>query len=127
MITLPAGFPILTTIDSLNGGDGNAARNKETLSKMKPTAFLINTSRGPVFVEEDVAEALHQNRLAGVGVDVLCQEPPKDGSPLLTAPNCVITPHLAWASVEARTRCVQGVYENIKAFLAGEPKNVVNP
>lgn len=98
--------------------------NKETLSKMKPTAFLINTSRGPVFVEEDVAEALHQNRLAGVGVDVLCQEPPKDGSPLLTAPNCVITPHLAWAAKETRQRLIDWAAENLQAYLRGEPQNL---
>lgn len=98
--------------------------NRDTLAKMKPTAFLLNTSRGPVFNEEAVANALHQNRLAGVGVDVLCQEPPKDGSPLLTAPNCVITPHLAWAAKETRQRLIDWAADNLQAFLQGTPKNL---
>ncbi|MGN0468255.1 MAG: D-2-hydroxyacid dehydrogenase, partial [Acutalibacteraceae bacterium] len=78
--------------------------NSQFLSKMKKTAYLINTSRGPVINETDLANALEKGEIAGAGVDVLCQEPPKNGSPLIGAKNCVITPHIAWASYETRAR-----------------------
>lgn len=98
--------------------------NSHTLAQMKPTAFLINTSRGPVLKEEDVAQALKEGKLAGVGVDVLCEEPPKNGSPLIGAPNCVITPHIAWAAKETRERLITWAADNLCAFLEGHPQNL---
>lgn len=99
---------------------------KEQLSLMKPTAFLINTSRGGLVDSAALADALNSGRLAGAGLDVLEQEPPLPSDPLLSAKNCVITPHIAWASQEARRRLVDAVAENLKAFQQGSPKNVVN-
>ncbi len=98
--------------------------NKTTLALMKPTAFLINTSRGPLVLEEDLAAALNAGRLAGAGLDVLSVEPPSS-NPLLSARNCLITPHMAWATKEARSRLMGLAVENITAFLAGNPTNVV--
>jgi glycerate dehydrogenase len=100
--------------------------NKEALAKMKPGAILINTSRGPVLNERDVADALADGRLGGLGADVLSMEPPKSDNPLLRAPNCLLTPHIAWASREARARLLEAAAENIRAFIAGNPINVVN-
>lgn len=99
--------------------------NAERLARMKPTAFLINTSRGPLIVEEDLAEALHGHRLAGAAVDVLSTEPPPPDNPLLTAPNCLITPHLAWASAAARRRLIDIAAGNLRAWIEGRPVNVV--
>lgn len=96
------------------------------LSLMKPTAFLINTSRGAVVDSRALADALNAGRLAGAGLDVMEQEPPRADDPLLTAKNCVITPHIAWASREARERLVAAVAENLRAFQADAPQNVVN-
>jgi glycerate dehydrogenase len=93
---------------------------------MKPTAFLINTSRGPVVNERDLADALNSGRIAGAGLDVLSTEPPKADNPLLGAKNCFITPHFAWATRAARERLMKTVVENVRAFLAGRPQNVVN-
>lgn len=101
----------------------NAAR----LARMKPSAFLINTSRGPLVVEKDLADALNAGDLAGAGLDVLSAEPPPPDNPLLCAKNCLITPHLAWATRAARTRLMNVVIENVRAFLSGQPQNVVNP
>ena len=111
----------------------NAPLNKETenivninlISKMKKTAFLINTSRGGVIVEKDLAYALNNDIIAGAGLDVLSKEPPSADNPLLTAKNCYITPHFAGNTLEARTRLMHKVYENIKAFLEGNPINVL--
>ena len=111
----------------------NAPLNKETenivnidlLSKMKKTAFLINTSRGGVIVEKDLAYALNNNIIAGAALDVLSKEPPTEDNPLLTAKNCYITPHFAGNTLEARTRLMHKVYENIKSFLEGNPINVL--
>jgi glycerate dehydrogenase len=100
--------------------------NSASLSKMNPSCFLINTSRGPLVVEEDLADALNQGRLAGAGLDVLSIEPPPASSPLLHAKNCIITPHIAWATREARTRLINTAIANLKAFLDGHPVNVVN-
>ena len=100
--------------------------NAQRLGLMKPNAFLINTSRGPLIVEQDLADALNADRIAGAGLDVLSVEPPPPDNPLLTAKNCLITPHIAWASRAARERLLAIVVENIRAFLAGEAKNVVN-
>ena len=95
------------------------------LSRMKPTAFLINTSRGPLLDEEAVAAALNTGSLAGAGLDVLAAEPPERGNPLLHAKNCFITPHIAWATREARARLFAIAAGNIQAFLQGRPRNVV--
>lgn len=99
---------------------------KETIAKMKDGAIVLNTGRGPLIVEQDVADALESGKLYGVGVDVAETEPiPKD-SPLLTAKNCVITPHIAWAPWEARKRLLDIAVGNVKAFLSGKPVNAVN-
>ena len=100
--------------------------NRENIAKMKPGALLINTARGPILNEQDVADALASGRLGGCAVDVLSAEPPAANNPLLSAPNCIITPHIAWASREARGRLLSIAAENIRAFLAGSPQNVVN-
>ncbi len=97
----------------------------DLLALMKPTAYLINTSRGILLNEIDVAQALNAGKLAGAGLDVLSVEPPKTDNPLLTAQNCVLTPHIAWASYEARVRLMQGVVANLKAFQNGTPVNAV--
>jgi glycerate dehydrogenase len=100
----------------------NAAR----LARMKPSAFLINTSRGPLVNEQDLADALNTGRIAGAGLDVLAVEPPKPNNPLLTARNCVITPHIAWATRSARGRLLQATIDNLDAYAAGAAQNVVN-
>ncbi len=99
--------------------------NIRTLSLMKPTAFLINTARGGLINEQDLADALNNKVIGGAGLDVLTQEPPSAINPLLTAKNCYITPHQAWASFEARQRLMDLAVENVKAFLAGNPINEV--
>ncbi len=100
--------------------------NAATLARMKPSAFLINTSRGPLVMEQDLADALNAGRIAGAGVDVLSLEPPTAANPLLTARNCLVTPHIAWATKEARGRLMQTALENLAAFQQGVPRNVVN-
>ena len=101
--------------------------NGDTLKRMKPGALLINTSRGGLIDEQAVAEALATGQLGGYGADVMTIEPPTSGNPLLHAPNAYITPHIAWATKAARQRLLDICIENIKAFLAGAPQNVVNP
>ena len=96
------------------------------LATMKRSAFLINTGRGPLVVEADLADALNHGIIAGAGLDVLSIEPPSASNPLLTAKNCIITPHIAWATKEARERLLKATVENVTAFLSGSPKNVVN-
>lgn len=100
--------------------------NADFLSKMKKSAFLINTSRGPVVNENDLAAALNSGEIAGAGLDVLSAEPPKDGNVLIGEKNCFITPHIAWASFEARSRLMSIFTKNVEAFVKGEPINVVN-
>ncbi len=100
--------------------------NAKHLAMMKKEAFLVNTSRGPVADEQALADALNAGQIAGAAVDVLAQEPPANGSPLLNAKNCIITPHLAWATREARIRLNQIALENVKTFLVGTPVNVVS-
>ena len=100
--------------------------NKESLKLMKKSAFLLNTSRGPIIVDEDLADALNNDGIAGAGIDVLSAEPPPKGNPLFTAKNCIITPHIAWATKEARARLMQTTISNLTAFLEGKPVNVVN-
>lgn len=99
--------------------------NRERLSLMKPTAILINTGRGPLLDEQAVADALTEGHLYAVGVDVLTEEPPRKGSPLITAPRCYITPHIAWASAAARRRLISIATSNVAAFLRGEPQNCI--
>jgi glycerate dehydrogenase len=93
---------------------------------MKPTAFLLNTSRGPLVDQSALAEALNSGRIAGAAMDVLAKEPPPADNPLLTARNCILTPHLAWATRAARSRLMKIAVENVRAFLQGKPQNVVN-
>lgn len=100
--------------------------NEDTLSLMKPTAFLINTARGGLIDEKALSDALKNNRLAGAGLDVLSEEPPKNNNPLINIPNCIITPHIAWASIDARMRLYKETLRNIKCFLEGKPRNVIN-
>jgi len=100
--------------------------NAASLARMKPTALLINTSRGPLVVEQDLADALNSGHLAGAAVDVLSVEPPPPDNPLLLARNCIVTPHIAWATREARTRLLDTAIANLRAFLEGHPVNVVN-
>lgn len=100
--------------------------NKSTIGKMKKSAILINTGRGALINEKDLADALNSGRIAGAGLDVLSTEPPKAENPLLTAKNCYITPHIAWATKEARQRLMQIAAQNLKAFINGTPQNIVN-
>lgn len=100
--------------------------DKSFLSKMKKSAFLINTSRGGVINENDLADALNSGKIAGAGLDVLSTEPPKGGNVLIGAKNCLITPHIAWANVEARTRLFNIFLKNVESFVGGTPINVVN-
>ena len=100
--------------------------NAERLSLMKPSAVLINTSRGPLVDERALADALNAQRIAGAGLDVLAVEPPPADHPLLTAKHCYITPHIAWATQSARQRLLDIVVANVRAFLAGRPQNVVH-
>jgi len=100
--------------------------NAEALKLMKAGALFINTARGGLVDDAALAAALHEGRIAGAGLDVLgSEEPPDPGNPLLTAPNCVITPHIAWATPEARGRCVAEAAANLKAFQRGEPRNAI--
>ena len=99
--------------------------NKVTLKMMKPTAILINTGRGPLVDDQAVADALSEGRLAAFCADVLTQEPPRSDNPLLGEPNAFITPHIAWATKEARTRLLQTAIANVRAFISGMPQNTV--
>jgi glycerate dehydrogenase len=100
--------------------------NAVRLAQMKPTAFLINTARGGLVNEADLANALNAGRLAGAGLDVLSVEPPPATNPLLRAKNCIVTPHIAWATRNARARLMSVAAENVRAWLRGQPQNVVN-
>jgi glycerate dehydrogenase len=100
--------------------------NSELISKMKPNAVLINTARGGLINEADLAAALNQDQIAGALLDVVSAEPIADDNPLLKAKNCVLTPHLAWTAIEARKRLMQTTADNIAAFIAGKPINLVN-
>lgn len=100
--------------------------NSKSLALMKPSAYLINTGRGGLVNEQDLADALREGHLAGAGVDVLSTEPPKTDNPLLTVPRCIVTPHIAWATFESRKRLMQLAADNIAAFQGGSPINVVS-
>lgn len=92
---------------------------------MKPTSILINTGRGPLVDEQALADALNQGRIRAAGVDVLTEEPPHKDNPLIGAKNCSITPHIAWATAEARKRLLTIAIENVKAFAEGKPQNTI--
>ena len=100
--------------------------NQSTIALMKKTALIINTARGPIINENDLADALNQGSIGGAALDVLSKEPPVKDNPLLTSKNCIITPHIAWATVEARSRLMQGTVDNVRGFSQGKPINVVN-
>ena len=98
----------------------------ETISKMRDGVIVINTARGLLVNEQDVTDALTSGKMRGFASDVLAKEPPVNGSPLFGAPNCIITPHIAWAPIESRKRLMNTAIENVRAFLSGEPQNKVN-
>ena len=100
--------------------------NARRLGMMKPTAILINTGRGPLINEQDLADALNSGKIYAAGVDVLSTEPPCADNPLLTAKNCYITPHIAWATIEARERLMNIAISNLQAYITGKPENIVN-
>lgn len=100
--------------------------NKDTIAKMKDGVMIINTSRGPLVVEQDLCDALNSGKVAGAAVDVVSAEPIAENNPLLSAKNCIITPHIAWAPIESRSRLMNTAVENLAAFLNGTPINVVN-
>ena len=100
--------------------------NRDLLSKMKKTAYLINTARGGLVNEQDLADALESGQLAGASVDVVSAEPIRKDNPLFSARNCNITPHIAWAAQAARQRLMKTTAENVAAYQKGEPVNVVN-
>jgi glycerate dehydrogenase len=105
--------------------DNKAFVNKELLGLAKPSAFLINTSRGGLINERDLAQLLQQNKIAGAALDVLTTQPPEKNNPLIGLPNCIITPHNAWISAEARSRIMETTLQNLQAFIKGTPQNVV--
>ena len=100
--------------------------NRDSIGKMKDGVILINNSRGPLIVENDLASALREGKVAAAAVDVVSSEPIRADNPLLSAPNCLITPHISWAPKESRQRIMDGTAENIRAFLSGQPVHVVN-
>ncbi len=106
--------------------DNKSFINPQRLAMMKPNAFLINTSRGLLVDEKALADALNSEMIGGAGLDVLSSEPPKPDNPLLTAKNCFITPHIAWATHAARKRLMEIAIDNVRSFIEGKPKNIVN-
>lgn len=100
--------------------------NRSLLERMKTSAFLINTARGALVNEGDLSDALNHGKIAGAAIDVLSSEPPAKDNPLLAARNCIITPHMAWAALEARRRIMKTTVDNVRSFLAGDPVNVVS-
>ncbi|PTL38376.1 D-2-hydroxyacid dehydrogenase [Alkalicoccus saliphilus] len=100
--------------------------NKQSIEKMKKGVMIINTSRGPLINEEDLAAALNEGKVGGAALDVVSKEPIEENNPLLTAPNCIITPHISWGTKEARERLLNISVENVKSFLESQTQNVVN-
>ncbi len=126
-VTLPEVFKLsdFVSINCPLTPDNKGFVNGDLLEMMKPSAFLVNTGRGPLINEDDLADFLNSNKIAGAGLDVLSTEPPKTDNPLLKAKNCYITPHIAWATFEARTRLMNIAVQNLKAFIEGAPQNMV--
>jgi glycerate dehydrogenase len=100
--------------------------NKETIAKMKNNVMILNSSRGPLIVEEDLMEALNSGKVGGAAVDVVSEEPMKTDNPLLKAKNCIITPHIAWAPKETRQRLMNIAVDNLRSYVKGQPGNIVN-
>jgi glycerate dehydrogenase len=100
--------------------------NKDTIMKMKDGVIILNNSRGGLINEYDLAEALHSGKVYGAGLDVVAMEPIAKDNPLLSAPNCFITPHISWAALDTRRRLIRFAIENVKQYLAGNPINIVN-
>jgi glycerate dehydrogenase len=105
--------------------DNKGFINRQRLAMMKPNAFLINTSRGPLIDEKALADALNSEMIADAGLDVMSAEPPKPDNPLLSAKNCFITPHIAWGTRAARERLMKIAIDNVRSFIEGKPKNMV--
>ena len=133
---LPSGISKRTLAELLTGSDVVSLHcpltpdthhliNSETIQKMKSSVILINTGRGPLVNDQDVADALRGNRLRAYCADVLSEEPPRGDNPLLQCENAFITPHIAWATEEARSRLIAVAIDNVKAFVEGKPQNVV--
>jgi glycerate dehydrogenase len=116
----------VVTLNCPQTADNEGFVNSGLLSAMKPSAFLINVARGGLVNESDLARSLHERRIAGAGLDVVAHEPMLADNPLLTAPNCIFTPHIAWASLAARRRLMGTVAANVASYLSGAPINVVN-
>jgi glycerate dehydrogenase len=116
----------ILTLNASMSAENQGFINTQTLKMMKPAALLINTARGGLVVETDLKQALENGIIAGAGLDVLSVEPPSEGSILLGVKNCIVTPHIAWASFEARQRLMGLALKNVKSFLKGAPINVVN-
>jgi glycerate dehydrogenase len=114
------------TLHCLQTAENTGMVNRDLLRLMKPSAFFINAARGGLVVEQDLADALNAGQIAGAAVDVVSTEPIRPGNPLLTARNCIITPHMAWGALAARQRIMTTTAENIAAWMAGKPINVVN-
>ena len=106
--------------------DNKGMINKDSIAKMKSSVMLINTARGPLINETDLAEALNAGRVAGAAIDVLSCEPPPPDNPLLSAKNCIVTPHIAWSTKEARQRLMGIAVDNLLSYKKGEPQNIVN-
>ena len=106
--------------------DNKGMINKDSIAKMKSSVMLINTARGPLINETDLAEALNAGRVAGAAIDVLSCEPPPTDNPLLSAKNCIVTPHIAWSTKEARQRLMGIAVDNLLSYKKGEPQNIVN-
>ena len=100
--------------------------NKSNIAKMKDGVIILNNSRGPLIVEQDLADALNSGKVYAAGLDVLSREPVKGDNPLLKAKNCIITPHISWAPKESRQRLMDIAVENLNAYINGEPVNIVN-
>jgi glycerate dehydrogenase len=116
----------VVTLNCPQTADNEGFVNSGLLASMKPSSLLINVARGGLVNEADLALALHKGRIAGAGLDVVAHEPMRADNPLLTAPNCIFTPHIAWASLAARRRLMTIVAANVASYLSGAPINVVN-
>ena len=116
----------IVTVHCPLNADSDSLFNRETFGRMKPGALFVNTARGGIVVEQDLKDALESGKLSGACIDTIRTEPMEENCVLMGAPNCIITPHIAWAPVETRRRLMGIVIDNIKAFLDGAPKNVVN-